>query len=566
MKARTAVQRYEQWSVLASGSYGTVYRAWDSRLERYVAIKQLHAHLALQEAFVERFQCEVRTLGRLNHDNIVRVHDIEDLVGPDGGRALPSIVMEHVDGPTLAQVLERRPADDRIDRKPLRFSVPIVQELLDALHAAHRLDPPIIHRDIKPGNLMIASDRLKVLDFGIARAATDRSASGLGAPAYQAPEQVRGGHLSPATDMYAVGGVLYELLTGRLAFDAMRGWGHEPPAPSEVHHRFEPFDEVIRRAMAPEPADRYQGAEQMSAGLDAAARSFRRAVAQQSAAKEQVAPVEVPTTTKASSSKASISRKEVLIGALVILVLMGALAVTGEESGPPTRLWLRNTADRIQMASAGESMAAPYGVSQRAWRVARDLGSTTEWSVDSDAPQPRSIYSQEWLPEPAVRSIESADVLTVKVPLIWFDEATKSMRGDTVPCDTDSRATKTMAPGVYLVFAGSAAEREAVNTTNERSLGRWVDSGTTGRNGTSYYLAQCSRGGWPTTELNSLGSRFDSGRKARFVIPPTREGTRALEGLVLVTAKRRLILVPFEQAWQVESDCDRGSACIRRRA
>lgn len=557
--------RYERWSVLDSGSYGTVYRAWDSKLERYVAVKQLHLHLAHRAEFVERFQREVRTLSQLNHDNIVKVHDIEDLPGPDGGRPVPSIVMEYVEGRTLAQIIKQRPSDDRIDHKPLRFSVPLVQELLDALHAAHRLDPPIIHRDVKPGNLMIASNRLKVLDFGIARAATDRSASGLGAPAYQAPEQVRGGYLSPATDMYAVGGVLYELLTGRLAFDAMKGWGHEPPAPSEIHSAFEPFDEVIRRAMAPEPADRYQGAEQMSAGLDAAARSFRRSVAQQAAAKEQVAPVEVPTPSKPSSSKASIGWKERLVGALVILVLAGALAVTGEDSGPPTRLWLRNTAERVNMWANDESMPAPYGVSQRSWRVARDLEATMEWSVDPDAPKPRSLYSEEWLPEPTVRVIRSADVLSVKVPLVWFDETIKAMDGDTIPCEAASDSDSRLPPGVYLVFAGSGEERQSLNSARGSIFGRWAETGTVGRGGTSYYRAQCGEGRWPETELSSRGSRLDPDRRADFTIPPTRDGTRSLEGVVLVTAKGRLILVPFEQAWQVESDCARGSACLGKR-
>ena len=559
--------RYERWSVLDSGSYGTVYRVWDSKLERYVAVKQLHLHLAHRAEFVERFQREVRTLSQLNHDNIVKVHDIEDLPGPDGGRPVPSIVMEYVEGRTLAQILKQRPSDDRIDHKPLRFSVPLVQELLDALHAAHRLDPPIIHRDVKPGNLMIASNRLKVLDFGIARAATDRSASGLGAPAYQAPEQVRGGYLSPATDMYAVGGVLYELLTGRLAFDAMKGWGHEPPAPSEIHSAFEPFDEVIRRAMAPEPADRYQGAEQMSARLDAAARSFRRSVAQQAAAKEQVAPVEVPTPSKPSTSKASIGWKEMLVGALVILVLAGALAVTGEDSGPPTRLWLRNTAERVNMWANDESMPAPDGVSQRAWREARDLKDRVDHAPK--APTPKVTYSTAWLGAPTVKVIKGADKITVDLQRIRFDEPLPSFEGDSIPCDLVSESPtdlKSPRPGIYLVFQGSGQERERLTAARGRSeTEAWADPSETGRKGVSYYGSGCAFGRWRTVELSAAGTASDLRSAPDFIIPATRSGSRDLYGVVVVTKDLRQILVPFEQAWQVESDCARGSACLGKR-
>lgn len=551
--------RYERWSILDSGSYGTVYRAWDSRVERYVAIKQLHRHLALEADFVDRFEREVRTLGRLNHDTIVRVHDIEDLVGPDGGRGLPSIVMEYIDGPTLAQVLARRPDDDRIDRKPLRFSVPIVQELLDALHAAHRLDPPIIHRDIKPGNLMIGPNGLTVLDFGIARAATDRSASGLGAPAYQAPEQVRGGHLSPATDLYAVGGVLYELLTGQLAFDAMTGWGHEPPAPSDVHHRFEPFDDVVRRAMAADPADRYQGAEEMSAGLDEAARAFRRAAAQQPAATEQVPPVEVPQ--KSSSFDAS-GRRFTVIGILTILVMLCVALVSSEETGPSTRLWLQNTGDRIMLSMNDESMPAPLDTDERAWRTARDLGSTVK--AAADVPSPDVTYSTRWLEAPTLKAGEQGDRVTVDLRSIKFDGTIEAFEGDSIPCEASSPAEPTSpSPGIYLVFQGSGQERGHLGLSRGGVEGeRWADPDSKGRSGTSYYGSACGSGHWRTVQLSSTGTTSDLAATPDFVIPTTRSGSRDLYGVVVVTKKLRQIIVPFRKIWRIDSFCSDAAACV----
>jgi serine/threonine protein kinase len=195
--------RYRIERELGRGGMATVYLAHDRELERPVALKVLAAHLAGDDAFAARFTREARLASRLSHPNVVRVYD----AGDDDGRLF--IVMEWVRGASLAE-----------SAAPLRDSevVELAAQACAALQHAH--DAGLIHRDVKPANLLLRDDGvLKIADFGIARAAesTRQTQVGtlLGTAAYLAPEQVAGADASVASDIYALGAVLYELCTGR---------------------------------------------------------------------------------------------------------------------------------------------------------------------------------------------------------------------------------------------------------------------------------------------------------------------------------------------------------------
>jgi serine/threonine-protein kinase len=211
--ARPIAGRYRVESRLGVGGMSTVMLAFDERLERYVAIKLLAEHLADDPAFVSRFRREALAAARLVHPNIVQVFDF----GLDRESHQHFIVMEHVSGRSCAQLLRDRGHLD------VPQAVEIVTQACRGLDYAHRNG--VVHRDVKPGNLLVSdTDVVKLADFGIARA-TDQSSitqagSVLGTAAYLAPEQARGEEAGPRADIYSLGVVAYQLLSGRLPYEA----------------------------------------------------------------------------------------------------------------------------------------------------------------------------------------------------------------------------------------------------------------------------------------------------------------------------------------------------------
>ena len=201
--------RYEVTARVARGGMATVYRATDRRLDRTVAVKVMHPHLAESPDFVARFRREAQAAARLAHPGIVSVHD-QGLAGEAS-----YLTMEFVEGPNLRTVLRERGA------LPLGEALTLTGQVLDALACAHRAG--LVHRDIKPENVLLTLDgRAKVADFGLARAVTEATAAStgtvLGTVAYLAPEIVTAGRADPRADVYAVGVLLYELVTGRQPF------------------------------------------------------------------------------------------------------------------------------------------------------------------------------------------------------------------------------------------------------------------------------------------------------------------------------------------------------------
>jgi eukaryotic-like serine/threonine-protein kinase len=212
MSTALIADRYRLESRLGSGGMSTVHLAFDERLERLVAVKLLAEHLADDPAFVSRFQREALSAARLIHENIVQVFDS----GLDEDTDQHFIVMEYIEGQSCAEILRARgwlPSDE---------TLPIVLAACAGLDYAHRKG--VVHRDVKPGNILRASDhRVKLADFGIAKATEQSSitqvGSVLGTAAYLAPEQGRGEEAGPPADIYALGVVTYQILSGRLPFE-----------------------------------------------------------------------------------------------------------------------------------------------------------------------------------------------------------------------------------------------------------------------------------------------------------------------------------------------------------
>jgi serine/threonine-protein kinase len=209
----TIAGRYRIEGRLGVGGMSTVHLAFDSRLERYVAIKLLAEHLADDPTFVSRFRREALSAARLVHPNIVQVFDF----GFDQGHHQHFIVMEHVSGRSCAELLRDRGHLD------IAEGVSIITQACRGLDYAHRNG--VVHRDVKPGNLLVSeSEVVKLADFGIARAADQSSitqvGSVLGTAAYLSPEQARGDEAGPRADLYSLGVVSYQLLSGRLPYEA----------------------------------------------------------------------------------------------------------------------------------------------------------------------------------------------------------------------------------------------------------------------------------------------------------------------------------------------------------
>jgi Tol biopolymer transport system component len=281
LAAGTKAGPYEIAASIGAGGMGEVYRARDTRLGRYVALKFLPESFAREAERLQRFEQEARAVAALNHPNILAVFDIGSLDGS------PYLVSELLEGESLRVVLDRGALPQR---KAIEYGVQIAQ----GLAAAH--DKGIVHRDLKPENIFITKDgRIKILDFGLAklvespgggaepdgitRTSSSHTAAGvvMGTASYMAPEQVRGQVADPRTDIFAFGAVLYEMLSGRRAFrrdtpaETMTAvLKEDPPELSDATHTISPaLDRIIRRCLEKNPEQRFQSARDLSFALSA---------------------------------------------------------------------------------------------------------------------------------------------------------------------------------------------------------------------------------------------------------------------------------------------------------
>ncbi|MEV7913303.1 protein kinase domain-containing protein [Streptomyces griseus] len=264
--------RYQLRDLLGEGGMASVYLAYDSALDRQVAIKTLHTELGREQSFRERFRREAQAVAKLQHTNIVSVFD----TGEDelGGALMPYIVMEYVEGQPLGSVLAADIRDH--GAMPADKALKVTADVLAALETSHEMG--LVHRDIKPGNVMMTKRGVvKVMDFGIARAmqsgVTSMTQTGMvvGTPQYLSPEQALGRGVDARSDLYSVGIMLFQLLTGRIPFDADSplaiAYAHvqeEPVAPSSINRAVTPaMDALVARALKKNPNERFPSAAAM---------------------------------------------------------------------------------------------------------------------------------------------------------------------------------------------------------------------------------------------------------------------------------------------------------------
>ena len=281
---------YEIVSAIGAGGMGEVYKARDTRLDRTVAIKVLPEHVASDPDLKQRFEREAKTISSLNHPHICTLYDIGSQDGID------FLVMEYLEGDTLAQRLEK-------GALPLDQALTVAIEIADALDKAHRQG--ITHRDLKPGNIMITKAGTKLLDFGLAKLKQPGVGAGgmsavptlsagltmqgtiLGTLQYMAPEQLEGTEADARTDIFAFGAVLYEMATGRKAFEGKSQASlisaimtSDPPTIASLQPMSPPLlDQIVKTCLAKDPDDRWQGAGDLGRQLKIIQGGSQRAVA-----------------------------------------------------------------------------------------------------------------------------------------------------------------------------------------------------------------------------------------------------------------------------------------------
>lgn len=366
--------RYEVLELIGRGGMAEVYLGRDKRLSRTVAIKLLRSDIAEDPTFQARFRREAQSAAALNHPSIVGVYDFgeEVVTRADGStQTVPYIVMEYVQGHTVRELLSEGEA------VPIDEAGEIVSGVLQALGYSHRNG--IVHRDIKPGNIMLTNTgEVKVMDFGIARAIEDSAVTVtqthavVGTAQYLSPEQARGEVVDARSDIYSCGCLLYELLTGRPPFkgDSAVAIAYQhvrelPVPPSQIAPDVpESMDRVVMKALAKHREDRYQNADQMRADLQAAIRGLQVNAPATETWQQQATTIIAPTpgvpsapaatntgsipkvkdeqaARQAEEEAAKRKKKQLLIIGLITLVallaLVGALAAAGVFGGTPSK-------------------------------------------------------------------------------------------------------------------------------------------------------------------------------------------------------------------------------------
>jgi len=357
--------RYKLISQTAAGGMALVYKAQDTLLNRIVAVKILRESFAEDPAFQKRFVREAQSAGNLSHPNIVTVYDF----GRDGDRQY--IVMEYVEGRDLKSVIR---AEGHL---PLARAIDIARQICDGVGAAHRAG--VVHCDVKPQNVLITPDgRIKVTDFGIARAFSAAAPIGYtesvwGTPHYFSPEQAAGEPPTPASDVYSIGILLFEMLTGRLPFEGdnqqQLALAHLRDTPPRVT-QFNPsvptvIEEIINQTLSKEPAHRYRNAEHLGRILAQVQYGAEQATGYQ-------APVAPPTGytgtfTTTQETQGGIDWLAWGLAAVAFIAVIGLIVLwsvvyrvyTGAPRIPPTPTEPAPIAPTATIANVGQQTSAP---------------------------------------------------------------------------------------------------------------------------------------------------------------------------------------------------------------
>src|SRR5580704_17661487 len=326
---------YQILSVIGAGGMGEVYKARDTRLDRTVAIKVLSAHLVERADSRERFDREARTIAGLNHPHICTLFDIGNQEGID------YLVMEYLEGETLAERLKKGPL-------PMEQVLQYAIEISDALDKAHRKG--ITHRDLKPGNIMLTKSGAKLLDFGLAKLKKDTAPANitlskvptedavtaqgtiLGTLQYMAPEQLEGKEVDARTDIFAFGVVVYEMATGKKAFEGKSQASliakileTNPPPMSSLQPMTPPaLDRVVKRCLVKEPDERWQSASDLTHELKWIAESGSQIPSQMSAPVKGIRAL-------------GLGRRPIILGLVALLfgAMIASLAIWNLKPAPP---------------------------------------------------------------------------------------------------------------------------------------------------------------------------------------------------------------------------------------
>ncbi len=457
--------RYELHGTLGHGGFATVYRAFDPALHREVALKALLPHLASEADLRRRFVAEAQALARLRHGNIVAVYDVGEADG------LPFFTMELVEGETLGPRLAAGPMDlDSV----LRVVAPLASAL-DYLHAAG-----IVHRDIKPGNIMLdRGGRPVLMDFGVARAldGTQHTATGatLGTPAYMAPEQVRGLAVSPATDIYALGILVYQMLSGRTPFAGdtaymLHAQAFEPPPPLASLRPDLPATVclAVEAALAKDPRRRPPTASALAADLAGAARPPLppgwQPAPDPGVVAEDRTPGTIPAWPQPRRGAGGVPRAALIAGAAVLVLVaagIGAFAASHGGHGPSAQPDATATSAGAPPAAASAPAPVATEAPPSATRTASPAASAAPPAPATPPPPPPTA------PPPVAIEALSVDTSSVagwadgrgslQVPLSWRNARNDQLRLRIAPADNPTAPAVDDTPYVLRSPAGNAS-------------------------------------------------------------------------------------------------------------
>lgn len=386
----TQLGRYQIIEELGRGAMGVVYKALDPLIERTVALKTISCQGLSRdevETFERRFFFEAKSAGRLNHPNIVTIHD----VGRDGDLAY--IAMEFLEGRSLRELLDSGVV------LPGERIADIAIQVATGLAFAHGND--VVHRDIKPANVMVLDNgTVKIADFGVALLPTGsmtHAGTAFGSPKYMSPEQVRGQKVDGRSDIFSLGAVVYEMITGLPPFrgEELGAILHQvletaPPPPSSRRRKLHPlFDTIVARAMAKDPAQRYQSAEEMAAEL-------RRCLEREG---DRPAASAAPPNTAARAESAGRRRHRLLAAGAAATALV-ALGIVGVRSMGPGRAASTIAPAENAIAAVGKAKrakpivaaASPAPTTLKARPVREHLAASTLGRLEVDVSPWGEVY------------------------------------------------------------------------------------------------------------------------------------------------------------------------------